>query len=252
MRWTLLTAKYPHLFGATNDFCNVYSSSSGNTVVFKVFNARSESGNDKAGKRVELTPSGTWSGKYANADWQAGKAAIFQSVTPDDPTIWAGKWNYNWEDFKNRPFYIGGVYFVNSASNVNDRRLTGKIYAVRIYKRSLTDAELEHNRIVDEARFFGNPPASNVTVALGRYDASTEAVGDYLVEGTYTFSAGDAVVDGKIRRATGCKIEAWDGSAWGTPTYISVPSYTYTEGVSPAKMRLTWQWAGDGTVLIVR
>ena len=47
-------------------------------------------------------------------------------------------------------------------------------------------------------------------------------------------------------------LEAWDGSAWGAPTYVSVPSYTYTEGVSPAKVRLTWQWAGDGTTIIVR
>ncbi|WP_289458251.1 hypothetical protein, partial [Klebsiella pneumoniae] len=66
------TAKYPHLFGATNDFCNLYSSANGTILAFKVFNARSESGSDKAGKRVELSPSGSWSGKYANADWQSG------------------------------------------------------------------------------------------------------------------------------------------------------------------------------------
>ena len=146
---------------------------------------------------------------------------------------------------------MGGVYFPESAGETNNRRLTGTIHALRVYKRALSDAELEHNRIVDEARFFGNLPSWNVQVAQGKYDASVEAVGHYLVEGTYTFTAEDAVADGKTRRVTGYKLETWDDGTgdWGAPTSHGGDSFTYTEG---AKVRLTWQWQGAGTVLIVR
>ena len=91
----------------------------------------------------------------------------------------------------------------------------------------------------------------NVQVAQGKFDASVEAVGHYLVEGTYTFTAEDAVADGKTRRVTGYKLETWDDGTgdWGAPTYHGGDSFTYTEG---AKVRLTWQWQGAGTVLIVR
>ena len=147
---------------------------------------------------------------------------------------------------------MGGVYFPESAGETNNRRLTGTIYALRVYKRALSDAELEHNRMVDEARFFGNPPASNVTVAQGTCDASTEAVGDYLVEGTYTFTAENAVADGKTRRVIGCMVETWDGGAWSAPVFHAGDSYTYTAGASSEKVRITWRWQGGGTVLSVR
>ena len=240
------TAAYPHLFGATNDFSNVYSSANGQSLVFKVFNNRGASGNVKAGGRVAL--SGAWSGKYANADWQSGKAAIFQSVTPA-ASIWAGKWNSNWENFSGRPFYIGGVYFPTSANDTNSRRLTGKIYAVRIYKRSLSDAELEQNRLVDEARFFGNPPESNVVVI----DAGGEQAesGAYKVDGTWTFTATTAPGDNnEIKPVKGYTLETWNGSAWVRSGSGRGDSYTYTEGAG--KVRLTWNALPSGTVLIVR
>ena len=244
------------LFGATNDFFNVYTGDgNGNTIVFKIFNnqAQVKDANNVittyTGGRQQM--SGTWTGRYVTAIWSAGKYTVFQDAVPD-PGRWAGTWRYNWEALTGRPFYVGGVYFPESAGETNNRRLTGTIHALRVYKRALSDAELEQNRIVDEARFFGNLPASNVTVAQGTCDALTEAVGDYLVEGTYTFTAENAVVDGKTRRVIGCMVEAWDGSAWGTPTFCSGDSYTYTVGTSPAKVRLTWKWQGGGTVLSVR
>ena len=244
------TATYPHLFGSTNDFCNVYSSANGKTVVFKVFNNRSESGGVKAGQRVELTPSGSWSGKYANADWQAGKAAIFQSITPA-ASIWAGKWNYNWANFTGQPFYIGGVYFPTSTSGTDSRRLAGKIYAVRVYKRALSDAELEQNRLVDEARLFNNPPESNVVVVDAGGEQSES--GAYKVDGTWTFTAMTALGDNnEIKPVKGYTLDTWNGSAWVRSESSPGDSYTYTAGTSPAKVRLTWNAMPSGTVLIFR
>ena len=254
------SATYPHLFGSTNDFCNVYSSRAGNTVVFKVFNNRSEvKEGDKvktaAGKRVELTPSGTWAGKYANADWQAGKAAIFQSVTPA-ASIWAGKWNYNWDDFKNQPFYIGGVYFPNKASDTDSRRLAGKIHAVRVYKRSLSDAELEQNRIVDEARFFNNPPEANLTVVNVQPEGASEAVQSSVEDGVYNLTGSvmvmaDTVQIGGKRYSPFYVLETYDNGVWTQTARGRGESFTVTASGS-AKQRLTCRWAPRGTVLVIQ
>ena len=124
--------------------------------------------------------------------------------------------------------------------------------AVRVYNRSLSDEELEHNRMVDEARFRGNTLEWNVRIAPGEYSASVEAAGNYCVEGTYTFTAEDAVENGNRRSLKGCRIEPWNGSSWGASTYSPGASYTYTEGVSPAKVRVTWLWQGDGSVFFIR
>ena len=129
------------LFGATNDFFNVYTGDgNGNTIVFKIFNnqAQVKDANNVittyTGGRQQM--SGTWTGKYITAIWSAGKYTVFQDAVPD-PGRWAGTWRYNWEALTGRPFYVGGVYFPESAGETNNRRLTGTIHALRVYKRAL-------------------------------------------------------------------------------------------------------------------
>ena len=146
---------------------------------------------------------------------------------------------------------MGGVYIPESAGETNNRRLTGTIHALRVYKRALSDAELEHNRIVDEARFFGNLPESNVVVV----DAGGEQAesGIYKVDGTWTFTATTARGDNnEIKPVKGYTLDMWDGSAWIRAASGQGDSYTYTVGTSPAKVRLTWNALPSGTVLIVR
>ncbi len=183
--------QYPTYFGSTNDYLNVYGFGSVAQTFFKI---RNNSG-DGSG-RMELSPSGSWQGKYLSAIWHGGRYQIFQDVVPAE-TGWAGKWRSGFKTFSGQPFYIGGVYNEEDpATYVDERRLTGKIQAIRVYNRSLLDWELEHNRMVDEARFKGVAPASNVIVATkyGHVESAAqevlaEAPGAYTVEGTWTFSA---------------------------------------------------------------
>ena len=143
------------------------------------------------------------------------------------------------------------------ATYVDERRLTGKLQAIRVYNRSLSDEELEQNRMIDDARFKGIKPAHNVTVAAGKYaDYDGELAGDYKVEGAYTFTAGAAndAAAGKVRPVLGCFVETWDAQAgaWGAAEYHAGDSFTYTAGSSPAKVRITWKWQPDGIRFILR
>ncbi len=246
------TAAYPTIFGSTDDFLNVYDFTAGTQLFLKVFNNRSEvkSGNTvttAAGGRQQMA--GAWQGEYATAIWHAGKYQIFQETVPT-PANWAGKWRYNWSTWKDMPFFIGGVY-KDDETFVNDRRLTGKIQALRVYTRSLSDEELEHNRLVDDARFKGILPDWNVEIAQGKFDS--DSVGHYLVEGTYTFTEGPATdtVMNKTRNVVGYTVETWDevNQVWTNAAKYDGDSYTYS---GTDKVRLTWKWQPDGTILIVR
>ena len=241
---------YPTYFGSTNDYLNVYGFGSVAQTFFKI---RNNSGNGSG--RFELLPSKSWQGKYLTAIWHAGKYQLFQSVTPAE-NQWYGSWRKWWDQFKDQPFYIGGVYKEGDATYVDERRLTGKIQAIRVYTRSLFDEELEHNRMVDEARFKGVKPPHNVTVTGKFAEFDGEGLGDYLVEGRYTFTASAAndAKAGKVRPVVGYTIEAWDESAgeWGDPAYHVGASCTYTAGTDPAKVRITWRWRPDGMVFHFR
>ena len=235
------TSKYPTLFGSTNDFCNIYTFTPGQRLFFKAWNQ---------GARPELSPQGSWEGQFANGSWFDGKSAVYQSATPD-PSIWMGKWrDTNYGALNGAAFYIGGVYFPNSTVNTDDRRLAGKVQALRVYRRSLSDEELEWNRKVDEARFKGNPPDCNVVVVNDGGVCDPEA-GSYKVDGTWTFTANTAPDDkGDIKAVKGYRVETWDGSAWVRSGGGEGSSYTFTE--SAGKVRLTWNSLPSVFVLIVR
>jgi hypothetical protein len=110
--------------------------------------------------------------------------------------------------------------------------------------------------MVDEARFKGVKPPHNVTVTGKFAEFDGEGLGDYLVEGRYTFTASAAndAKAGKVRPVVGYTIEAWDESAgeWGDPAYHVGASCTYTAGTDPAKVRITWRWRPDGMVFHFR
>ena len=241
---------YPTYFGSTNDYLNVYGFGPVAQTFFKI---RNNSG-DGSG-RFELLPSKSWQGKYLTAIWHAGKYQLFQSVTPVE-NRWEGTWRKWWGQFNNQPFYIGGVYNEGDATYVDERRLTGKIQALRVYTRSLSDEELEHNRKVDEARFKGNLPGCNVTIATrygdGTGETLAEGVGNYKVEGSYTFSATTVRdFDDALKPVGGYYLETYVDGAWIGKTWREGKnSYMYDE--SQGKVRITWSARKRGLVLILR
>lgn len=240
---------YPTYFGSTNDFLNVYGFGAVGRVFFKIRN-----GSGDGSGRIELSPSASWQGKYLNAIWHAGKYQLFQNVAPSE-TEWWGSWRKWWTTFQNQPFYIGGVYKEGDATYVDERRLTGKIQAVRVYNRSLSDEELAHNRMVDEARFKGNPPESNVTIATkygdGTDETLAEEVGNYKVEGVYTFSATQVKgAKGEFKRVGGCYISTWTDGAWSGKTWHDGDSFAYTADMG--KIRIMWSPRPNGMQLILK
>ena len=143
-------------------------------------------------------------------------------------------------------FAFGGN--IAGLSGKGAQAFTGKIKSFRLYNRILSDAELSRNRIVDDARFFGGPSVTNVEVATTfSFLQGAEEAGFYGVRGAYTFTCPEttATVRGIEYALDGYTIETWDATyGWNSATAManSGASYTYTEGVSPAKVRLTWRW----------
>ena len=253
------TAKYPTLFGAQGDYLNIYYHNANNQLGFKIFSnaaaadgtTRSDPGYKAPGGLVYLSG---WEGQYATASWSCRKYQLFQTAAPDT-NKWTGTWHYNLNKFSGRPFYIGGIYAEGETVGVNDRRLSGKVQAVRVYNRTLTDEELAHNRKIDEARFKGNPPEFNVVVSTrygnGAGETLSEPVGTYKVEGEYTFSATEVMdASGVLKPVAGCFVSVMSGGAWGQRVWRPGQSYTYRES-SGSAVRIMW-CVGEGLRILVR
>ena len=87
----------------------------------------------------------------------------------------------------------------------------------RLYDRVLSKAELEHNRRVDNARFYGILPVTNVVVASTHlFLPGNEASGRYQVQGAYTFTAPETASDRGVDYVLdGYTIETWTDGEWG-------------------------------------
>ena len=119
-----------------------------------------------------------------------------------------------------------------------------------MYRRSLTDAELEQNRKVDEARFKDNPPDCNVVVVNDGGVCEPEP-GNYQVDGTWTFTATTAQDDhGVATPVKGYRVETWNGSEWVRSASGTGDTYEYSD--STGKIRLTWNATQPAFVLSIR
>ena len=192
--------------------------------------------------RVKTTP--VWDGKHAAFVMSADAYTSFKAGVRDQ-----SKTRTSVVEMPKLYWMIGNKYNESWIAN----QLTGTMKALRLYNRPLSDAEIAQNYKVDAARFDGVLVDANVVVA-GKYtDYEGLAAGEYEVLGTGTFTAGAATdAKGKVRPVVGYTIETWDGSVWSAPVSHTGSSYTYTEGTSPAKVRLTWRWQPDGTTIILR
>ena len=174
-------------------------------------------------------------------DGAARSTTARTSVPTFNPSVWrlmCNGWDWLSGDNKTNPVY--------------NHQAIGTIHAARVYNRPLSATEVAWNHTVDVARYDGILPVTNVVVAAGMYAAAVESPGVYEVEGAWTFSATNAVENGKARRVVGYTVETWSNGAWGTPTKYEGASYSYAVGTSPATVRLTWLWLKDGVSIIVR
>ena len=124
--------------------------------------------------------------------------------------------------------------------------MAGDYYALRIYNRALTDAELAQNRKVDEIRYRDNfANYRNLVVVNEQPEGASETVqgsvadGEYELTGAWTFTAAPVVVDGAT-----ClpwyTLETLVGGDWVRTASEWGESCTVTKGTAP--IRLTWKW----------
>ena len=141
--------------------------------------------------------------------------------------------------------------------------LVGTIKNFRYYDRILTDDELSWNRVVDQARFFGEMPVGTNAVVCSlpeyvkgdRNGYMTPTGQVYKVnEAGYTFTAPGVVTnmiyasDGTTATATnryrcaGYILERWDeaGGEWGSPETNRNSTSCYV--AANDRVRITWLW----------
>ncbi|MBR1586886.1 MAG: hypothetical protein IJ658_01045, partial [Kiritimatiellae bacterium] len=215
---------YPSLFGAADDKCNFYTYGKGTTLNFK----------SVKGGRVQCAG---WTGRYVTGLYNKAKAVVFHAASG---TVEEGA---DATSVGNQTYCVGSVFKSTDANHAVERYLNGTIKAVRVYNKVLTEAELEQNRALDDARFFDGIPVTNVVVATAVAGAEgNEGSGAYAFDADgYTFSAPQrTVLDGATYACAGYTLETWDGSAWSAPAAYSSCSYAATD--TSAKVRLTWQW----------
>ena len=131
------------------------------------------------------------------------------------------------------------------------RGFHGKYYAIRLYSRSLTAAEIARNQGVDAARFKGVVPSTGAVVIASNFSdlAGSEPNGIYFPE-EWTFSSGAATknVRGFDWSCSGYRIQTWDPStsSWGAPTTVTAAGgnveWTSPAGTDFASRRITWLW----------
>ena len=129
--------------------------------------------------------------------------------------------------------------------------MKGTVNYFRYYDRVLSDDELALNREVDQARYFGELGVTNVFVVAG---GGTQAeTGAYKVEGEWTFTA-TTTVDrhGETVPVERYSIETLVDGAWANKRTYNGNTYTYTDGTSPAAVRLKWLGRADGIIVIMR
>ena len=123
--------------------------------------------------------------------------------------------------------------------------MKGTIKSFRYYPdKILTQDELEKNRKVDNYRFFGILPETDVIVASTySYLHGNEADGPYDVDGSYTFTAPATVTapNGIEYACDGYIVERKSGQVgWVVIAEGSGNAYAYS--TTAGTVRLTWKW----------
>ncbi len=144
---------------------------------------------------------------------------------------------------------LGGFYDRIATTKNDFQGFTGTLHNFRLYGRALQPAELEQNRIVDDARFFGvrHPIAVTNAVVASTYSFldGTEPAGFYTVDGSHEFTApsGDVTAaNGITYRCAGHTLETWSDAtqSWGDP--VQNDGSLAVAVSSSDRKRITWLW----------
>ena len=116
----------------------------------------------------------------------------------------------------------------------------GTVKFFRYYDRVLTEEELVRNRNTDAVRYFGALGVTNVFVVTGGGTQAEE--GAYKVEGSWEFSATTALdANNAVADVIGYYTQELVDGRWTPRKWHEGTTYSYTEGTSPATVRLTWR-----------
>ena len=232
-------ANYPALFGATasssrDDYYFYFNrvNNAGAVPVFKQNHAAARN----MGRR--------YTGSHLTAIYDApnSRVSVEDAVLPSwqaaSTTAALGNW----------PYAIGTGRATDTEMGV--RMYLGKIRSVRVYNRVLDAAELAVNRIVDDARFSGKIDADFVVAENPRGFEGVEGAGDYMVNGSHTFTATNLTFGVFAWSPVGYALERWneDSRAWEFVSDGAGASYTYVNSKANGKMRLSWIWTQTGAV----
>ena len=151
-----------------------------------------------------------------------------------------------------KTYAIGTGYKTDTSSSKQRgmRAFVGRVSSVRIYTDVLTEEELEWNRIVDDARFSGKIDADFVVAENPRGLEGVEGAGDYMVNGSHTFTATNLTFGVFAWSPVGYALERWneDSQTWEFVSDGAGASYTYVNSKANGKMRLSWIWTQTGAV----
>ncbi|MBR3086586.1 MAG: hypothetical protein IKH04_09325 [Kiritimatiellae bacterium] len=164
---------------------------------------------------------------FEGTDIPASDASVCQVVNPVSYTM-------TW-------FSVGAQgRWADNIKSVDDLQgFHGTLHAMRLYDRPLAEWELKRNRNVDANRFFGALGVTNVVVEVeeGSGITATPAADEaYFVEGSHTFTATGPA-------GLGYRLSVPDGNGgWQVQdTFTEGDTYTYTDGTSPALVKLEWR-----------
>ena len=173
---------------------------------------------------------------YATAIRNGNKAMLFEGT--DIPT--AGSGFYQTNDFANaNKEYVLQYPLVGFGWR-------GKIYNVRYYyDKVLSEDELKWNRLVDQARIYGEL-TTNVVVRVAPAPGETAYSEEeyYAVDHDGATFAAPASTTGTYYLG-GYTVETWDGSGWSAEEVHEGMSLAVAFAPE-SKIRLTWQWRVPG------
>jgi len=122
--------------------------------------------------------------------------------------------------------------------------LKGEYHNVRIYNRTLTDAELKQNRRIDDIRYREVADVTVVNGAVGTTGTmgkSSVDDGAYNIEtGFWTFTAAPRSVAG-VTYSPRLTVETLTGDEWTQTGRQWTEAYTVAAPVA-SRLRLTWTW----------